>query len=71
MDKFNHIPRYDTLDLYEQKQQIRQLIGEEETIFYSCQITKFNKYGAMEERTIVVTSSEIWTFEQQSNKYED
>ena len=30
-----------------------------------------NKYGSQEDRVIVVTSSEVWTFEQQSNKYED
>lgn len=38
MEKFSNIPRYDTLDLYEQSLQVRQLIGDDEIIFYSCDI---------------------------------
>jgi hypothetical protein len=45
MEKFDAIPRYDTLDLYETLIQIRQMIGDDETVFYSCNIQKFNRYG--------------------------
>ena len=38
MDTFAHIPRYDTLNLYEKSLQVRQIIGDEEVVFYSCDI---------------------------------
>jgi len=38
MEVFDHIPRYDTLNLFEKSLQVRQIIGDDETIFYSCEI---------------------------------
>lgn len=61
---FDAIPRYDTLGLYDKSLQVRQLIGDDETVFYSCAIAKFNRYGLQEDRHIVVSSEHIWTLEQ-------
>lgn len=45
------------------------MIGDDEAIFYSCDIQKFNKYGLLEDRLLVVTSQHLWTFEQESYNY--
>lgn len=66
---FDAIPRYDTLSLYDKSLQVRQLIGDDETIFYSCAIPKFNRYGLQEDRHIVVSSEHLWTLEQGSLNY--
>lgn len=60
MEKFDLIPRYDTLNLFESSLQIRQ-ICDQETIFYSCEIEKFNRYGFQQDRVLVVTNNQILT----------
>ncbi len=69
MDKFDNISRYDTMNLFDLSLQVRQLLGDEETIFYSCEIQKFNRYGLQEPRIIIVTNEHIWTFEKGDFNY--
>lgn len=38
MENFDLIPRYDTLNLFDKYLQVRQIIGDEGRIFYSCEI---------------------------------
>ena len=45
LESFKHIPRYDTLNIYENYLQVRQLVGDSNTILYSCEAAKFNRYG--------------------------
>jgi hypothetical protein len=66
MESFDHIPRYDTLNLYEKSLQVRQIIGDEEVIFYSCDIQKFNRYGFQQDRILIVTQKHLVTLEQTS-----
>ena len=66
MESFDNIPRYDTLNLYEKSLQVRQIIGDEEVIFYSCDIQKFNRYGFQQDRILIVTQKHLVTLEQTS-----
>ena len=66
MENFDNIPRYDTLNLYEKSLQVRQIIGDEEVIFYSCDIQKFNRYGFQQDRILIVTQKHLVTLEQTS-----
>lgn len=64
MANFDQIPRYDTLNLYDKSLQVRQIIGDEETVFYSCDIQKFNRYGFQQDRVLIVTNVHLITLEQ-------
>jgi Unconventional myosin tail, actin- and lipid-binding len=64
MENFDQIPRYDTLNLYEKSLQVRQIIGDEELVFYSCEIQKFNRYGFQQDRVLIITNRHMITLEQ-------
>lgn len=69
LDTFKHIPRYDTLNIYDNYLQVRQLMGESNTILYSCEATKFNRYGFKQKRFLIVTEEHIWVLEQAEHNF--
>lgn len=57
------IPRFDTLDLYNKSLYIRQTLQEDEELFYSCDLAKYNRYGFQQDRIIILTSKHVLTLD--------
>lgn len=62
------IPRYDTLDLYETNLQVRQVL-DDETIFYSLPLQKFNRYGWTQDRVWILTNKHFFVLEPTATNY--
>lgn len=69
MQSFDSIPRYDTLNLFEKSLQVRQLIGDQQLVFYSCEIQKFNRYGFQQDRILVITNELMLTLLKGSHNF--
>ena len=57
------IPRFDTLSLYSKSLFVRQTLEDDEELFYSCDITKFNRYGFEQDRILLVTNKHLVTLD--------
>ena len=55
------IPRFDTLGIYDKSLFIRQTLQENEELFYSCNVQKYNRYGFLQERILLITSQNVIT----------
>ena len=55
------IPRYDTLGIYDKSLFIRQSLAKDEELFYSCNVEKYNRYGFLQDRILMITSQNIIT----------
>lgn len=57
------IPRFDTLGLYAKSLYVRQTLEDDEELFYSCDIEKFNRYGFCQDRILLVTNKHLFTLD--------
>ena len=55
------IPRYDTLGIYDKSLFIRQSLAKDEELFYSCNVEKYNRYGFLQDRILMITSQNVIT----------
>lgn len=60
--------RYDTLNLYETELQIRQILGKE-TLFFSSYVFKYNRFGMIQERILIITENNFYILEATFTKY--
>ena len=63
------IVRFDTLGIYGSSLYVRQTLDEDEELFYSCDIAKFNRYGFSQDRILLVTSKHLLTLDFGTHNY--
>ena len=56
-------PRYDTLGIYAKSLYVRQTLEEDEELFYSCDIAKYNRYGFQQDRILLITNKHLITLD--------
>lgn len=57
------IPRFDTLALYQKSLYVRQTLEENEELMYSCDLSKYNRYGFSQDRILLVTTRHLLTLD--------
>ena len=56
-------PRYDTLGIYAKSLYVRQTLDDDEELFYSCDIAKYNRYGFQQDRILLITNKHLFTLD--------
>ena len=57
------IPKYDTLGIYAKSLYVRQTLEENEELYYSCDIAKYNRYGFQQDRILLITNKHLYTLD--------
>ena len=57
------IPRYDTLGISQKSLYVRQTLGEDEELFYTCDLAKYNRYGFQQDRILLITNKSLITLD--------
>ena len=57
------IARFDTLGIYAKSLYVRQTLEDDEELFYSCDLVKFNRYGFSQDRILLITNKNLFTLD--------
>ena len=63
------ILKYDTLGIYGKSLFIRQTLEDDEELYYSCDIAKYNRYGFQQDRILLITNKHLFTLGFAENNY--
>lgn len=56
-------PRFDTLGIYAKSLFVRQSLDDDEELYYSCDIAKYNRYGFQQDRILLITNKHLITLD--------
>ena len=62
-EPLSDFPRYDTLGIYAKSLYVRQTLEDDEELFYSCDIAKYNRYGFQQDRILLITNKHLITLD--------
>ena len=68
-EPLSDFPRFDTLGIYAKSLYVRQTLDDDEELFYSCDISKYNRYGFQQDRILLITNKHLITLDFGSYSY--